>query len=377
MGWLVAQPIERWISPSATDPSINRWDQPHYVVLDTNRPLQGRLMVWLPGSFGRPDHYRYIVGEAAAIGLHAIGLTYPNSWTVAALCRNDVDSMCHEKVRREIFDGIDRTYKVNVAPSNSIQNRLLKLLQYLHIHYPLEGWNAYYTPSDSIRWDRIVMGGHSQGGGHAAMVGRLHRVDRCLMFGWTDIWDGRLAPWQLAPRQTPPEAYFGFTHHKDLATVRVFLWQAWQLPGSPVVVDTLLPPYNGSHQLLTSVTPSRIGAYHGSVAVDNATPLDDQGRPLLAPVWRYMIGDSVVSSLPAVGGEPISMVVGTDYVRFFLPHGSRLRMEVLDFVGRHIYTLADQYFAAGYHRIQYPALRHRPVIIRIIYDGKMLVQTAF
>ncbi len=365
-----AQWSERWINPAVTDSAIDQWTDPHYVVIDTSRPSQGRLMVWLPGSFGQPKNYQLIVREAASMGLHAVGLRYPNTWTVDALCRNDADSTCHEKVRLEIFDGVDRSSKVNVSPANSIQNRLLKLLQYLHAHYPTEGWNAYFE-ADSVRWDRVVVAGHSQGGGHAAMIARLRRIDRCLMFGWVDIWQGTLAPWQSLPRRTPADAHYGITHEKDVAVPRLLLWQMWGMPGPPLTIDTSAPPYEGSHQLFTSITPARPGAYHGSVAVDRNTPLDSAGRPRLAPVWRYMIGDSTLSGwAPPFPAAP-RVTAGRWFVRIELPASGRMQIEFFDIAGRRVAATASR-FSSGVHHLRRPiALRRRPFMIRLSYQGRV------
>jgi hypothetical protein len=33
-----------------------------------------------------------------------------------------------------------------------------------------------------------------------------------------------------------------------------------------------------------------VGFAHGSTATDGATPLNANGAPLFAPVWRYVLG---------------------------------------------------------------------------------------
>ena len=42
----------------------------------------------------------------------------------------------------EIIDGTDRTPKVTISRANSIENRVVKLLQYLDRAHPSEGWGS-------------------------------------------------------------------------------------------------------------------------------------------------------------------------------------------------------------------------------------------
>jgi len=299
---LEAQPVVRFIDPAATDAAIDQWLDPHVVCYDPSVPHRQQLFVFLPGSFGQPRHYQHLLRVAAQLGLHVIGLRYPNSWTVHSLCSENADSMCHYKVRLEILEGVDYSPLVHITPANSIDNRLQALLQYLVQHFPDEGWAQFLTQDGQIRWERIIIGGHSQGGGHAALIAKLHRVARVLMLAWSDLWkengQWRLAPWVDSVNATPTDAFFGLTHVQDALIAHLATWNRMGLNqfGPPVLVDTLSPPYQYSHQLLTNVTPARSGAYHGSVANDHSTPLDSNGVPILAPVWSYMlIGDATAT----------------------------------------------------------------------------------
>jgi len=285
--------ISHTIWPRQTDPAIDDWLEPHYLYLDPDRSLGDTLFVHLPGSFGKPVNYQLILQEVARADVPAIGLRYPNRWTVAGLCRNDPDPDCHEHVRAEILDGVDRTALVNISPANSLQNRLAKLLQYLNGRFPDAGWDRFLD-GDAPRWSKIIVSGHSQGGGHAAFIAKEHEVRRVMMFGSpADNRDDKPAAWLLKPHQTPSNRYYGFNHKRERGANQQYL--AWGLLGlnafGPVVlVDEVSPPYRGSHQLTTDALP-RTGDYadaHGSTVVDRKTPHLADGSPLFAPVWRAM-----------------------------------------------------------------------------------------
>ncbi len=78
------------------------------------------------------------------IGLEPIQRCSANSWSVNEdLCAANADRDCHEKVRRETLTGDDHSSLISVNRPNSIENRLIKLLQYLDANYPQEGWGSF------------------------------------------------------------------------------------------------------------------------------------------------------------------------------------------------------------------------------------------
>ena len=293
------------ISPRSTDSAIDGWTKSHYAYAPQAPLRKGKLFLFLPGSFGKPAHQQLVMEEAARLGLHGISLSYPNSWTVAGLCRRDVDLGCFEKVRLEIIDGIDRTPLVNIAPANSIENRLAKLLAYLEQENPSEGWGVFIGNDGSPIWSSIRVAGHSQGGGHAALLGQLHAVDRVVVFGAPHDFSARLrvtAAWLSGASKTPPQRIFGFNHRLDSWRVRLLAWDAQGLGafGPPTSIDGAVAPFSGSHQLFTEVPPAHFGGEHGSVVVDWNTPLDANGEPLFRPVWRFLLdGETTPPPIPA------------------------------------------------------------------------------
>jgi pimeloyl-ACP methyl ester carboxylesterase len=234
---------ELHVSPAKTDPRIHRGLDDHLVVFDEHRPLGDRLFVFFPGTGGTPEGYPELLREVAAQGMPAIGLMYPSVPQVGSLCARDgSEPDCTEQVREERIYGVDTSSKVQVSPANSIVNRLVKLLQYLH-------W-ADFLDGDQPRWDHIVVAGHSQGGGHAAMLARDHLVARVVFLASPGDQSAGPAPWLLEPRATPANRYFGFGHRDDGPSF-FDNWTAMGVPGPLTSVDGASPPYGGSHQLVT------------------------------------------------------------------------------------------------------------------------------
>ena len=165
------------------------------------------------------------------MGFLAINLRYPNSWTVGALCRRSADPHCHEKIRLHIADGLASGELSGVSPHDSIHGRLGSLLVWLATNEPDAGWRAFMQHGE-IRWDRIVLAGHSQGGGHAAILGKRHSVKRVVMLGSpADDCEVRRGPasWLGAPGYTPSDRYYGFVHAEDPGFDRILA--AWEAIG--------------------------------------------------------------------------------------------------------------------------------------------------
>jgi hypothetical protein len=103
---------------------------------------------------------------------------------------------------------MDRSAKIRVTPANSINNRLLKLLQYLAGQNPTDGWDCYLE-GNAVKWNNIIVSGQSQGGAQAAMLGKIHLLARVAMFGSvTDAVGSRSGPppaWLSTPGATQPK----------------------------------------------------------------------------------------------------------------------------------------------------------------------------
>lgn len=283
------------VAPQATDPAIDQALNDHYAWLDTTAVPNHELFVFLPGTGLTPAAYLLVQQEAARLGYHVIGLMYPNSVGLAKVCPTAPDpAACYEDTRLEVIDGVDRSPLVNVNAANSIDNRLSKLLQYLAAQYPAEGWDRFLIAGDTPKWSQIAVSGHSQGGGHAAMIAKFRLVARVVMFSAvTDSLEGASVPW-VAIHITPSDRYYGLDHELDeqFRGIRA----SWDSLGMAAFGPAAAPesepaPYGFSHMLVTHYLPLRGAgrAAHGASSTDANTPLAADGTPLFRDAWDYLL----------------------------------------------------------------------------------------
>lgn len=298
----------RAVWPPATDAAIDLvYPTPilgtqldsHFVYINRNVTPKNRLLVFLPGTTAVPRYYRAILQVAADAGYHAIGLTYPNPVTVASLCGNNADANCIGNGRFEILDGTDRTPALNITRANSIENRLIKLLAFLQNQFPAENWGQF-APGGNINWGAISVAGHSQGGGHAAFIGKVRGVLRAASFSAPsdfNVGTNSLPNWLSQTPVTPANSFYGFTSINDEIALYVAVascWSAIGLPasGAAASVDANVNAAFTTRQLTTTATPRNpslaVGPNHNVTVVDVNTPLNADGTYTFAPIWRYM-----------------------------------------------------------------------------------------
>lgn len=284
--------VETLVFPGDTDPAIDDWLQPHVAMLDTSVERRDLLFVFMPGSFGKPENTRLVIENAARHGYLALGLRYPNSWTVNSLCGATGSLACFEDVRLEIIDGVDRTPLISISRANSIENRLAKALAWLAAAQPDEGW-ARFLDGAEPRWERIIVAGHSQGGGHAPVIAKHREVARVNMFSApNDFIGNRLADWLDDAHLTPAERYFGFSHARESGHANhLASWDVLGLDafGAALRGDDAPDDFLGSHEIYTEIDPAIDGKEHGSTASDSAVPLDESGEPRHARSWTYLL----------------------------------------------------------------------------------------
>lgn len=295
------------ISPKLTDSRIDSALNDHYAFINRSVQKRNTLVVFFPGTGGEPRNYRAFPTVAANLGFHAVGLMYPNEITVNGRCGGmNNDLTCAGDVRGEHLDGIDRTPLVTVSRANSIENRLVKLLQYLHRQNPQDNWAQYIernATGDSVpRWSSIIVAGHSQGGGYAGYIATQRRVARSIMFCALDynVAQGRLSAWVTGAKATPQTDFFAMAHERDelvpYAAVSGPMWSAFGIPsaGATVNVDVVRPPYPQTRSFSTSLASAPLGVLltisplHNAPAVDVNVPLEG-GKYVFEPAWEYML----------------------------------------------------------------------------------------
>ena len=294
------------IQPTATGSGLSGPYDPDFVAVDAGVPANGELFLFLPGTGGQPDCCQSLIETAAQTGFLAVGLTYPNTSAVGKICLNDLS--CYATVRQDDFNGSTPSSFADVTPANSIQSRLGDLLRYLAALHPEQGWGQFLDGTAPV-WSRIVVAGHSQGGGDAAYIAKIRRVEGVVLLSSpvdsTATYPPVAATYLTTGHLTPLDRYVGFDHVDDPFHDKIVAdWTALGLQsfGPAASVDGSSPPFGNSHELLTSATvpagPAPALATHDSTAVNVQTPLCADGTPAFVPVWRYM--------MQVAGGLPVS-----------------------------------------------------------------------
>lgn len=272
------------ITPEATDSSIHRFNEPHYVVFERQVKPSAPLLVFFPGTGGRPLNTSDFADVAARQGYRVIGLEFTDVPAVAQICPRERDPGCSEKVRRKRIFGDDVTSLIDDRPEESIVNRLAKLLVTLDREHPTEGW-AQYLDNGQPNWPRIAVSGLSQGAGMAAYIAQRTRVARTILF--SSPWDNYgpqhiLAPWVLrGTGETPPDRWFAAYHAREAtADIIARAYSALHIPESQIRVFTLEPA------IARGPNP-----YHPSVVGNGVTPRSSDGTPAYLENWKFLLGD--------------------------------------------------------------------------------------
>jgi hypothetical protein len=286
------------VTPSATDKAIDTFDTPHRVYLNKKAKSRKQLVVFLPGTGGDGRGGRGISQVATDLGYHAVSLSYPSS-VPASICQRESDANCFENFRMEIITGEDKSTLLSVNRANSIENRLLKLVMYLKTNHPNDGWENFVTKSGELAWENLVLTGQSQGGGHAPLMAKYHKVARVIMYSSPkdyDVQRGKPAAW-YGNGKTPIGRFFSFNHMQDkqgcdyTQQLEILKTLGSYQFGEPVNVDTAGSQFKNSRILVTNNPGKEITSLeaHTMIIGDGRTPMGADGVPVFKPVWIYML----------------------------------------------------------------------------------------
>jgi hypothetical protein len=245
------------------------------------------LLLFLPATRAVPKDYGEFLNAAGGIGYHVLALDYWNRGrSVAQTCARD--ARCYSDLQANRFDGSHPTRYSAITPRDSIVSRLRHALRTLGGRDPMGGWTRFLS-GDRIRWNRVVLAGHSQGGGESAFIAHGHRVQGVLMFGSpVETDDGVAAAWMSRPGVTPVSRYYAFDSHADMYAGRIAgSWRALGLPGVPMTIGDRAPKKLG-HQLLTDRVLGDPRQSH-SLFITDLGPRGERNRPLFRDVWLAML----------------------------------------------------------------------------------------
>jgi hypothetical protein len=265
------------IRPSEADPAITRFNEPNYIVFDDQSAPESQLVVFMPGTDGKPSNSAAFLRRVASLGYRVIGIEYNDEPAVVHVCPQSLLASCSGDFRQRRIFGGEAKGIVDNTQSESIVHRLVSLLRYLQEHDAARHWDGYLL-DDEPNWSRIVISGLSQGAGMAAYIAKHKSVARVVLF--SSPWDfqrssQRLAPWLIEPSETPPDRWFAEYHRREkTAALIARAYQALQIPKSNIrIFDLDLP----KDMKFKSDNP-----YHGSTI----------RVPAYAPEWEFLFGRS-------------------------------------------------------------------------------------
>jgi hypothetical protein len=266
------------VRPSETNPQITRFDEQHFVMMrrgatDRNEPL----LVFMPGTNGKPPGAIEFLRTAAENGYRVISLEYNDDTSVAVYCPINGGPPCSARFRNmRIYGNSTLDPNIDNTHVEAITERLYALLRWLDRTYPEEKWSRFYDQQGMV-WDQIALAGQSQGAGMAAFIGKQKLVNRVILF--SSPWDFYLgpsrerilAPWLAWPMTTPPERWYaGYNQREATADLLQRAYAMLQIPPDHIRIFS---------QLLPDAIPGRGNPYH-TQGVHN---------PIYKPEWVFFL----------------------------------------------------------------------------------------
>ncbi|NKF22283.1 BPSS1187 family protein [Solimonas marina] len=229
------------VAPGDTGDGISNTlgqDRMHYVVEPAHDGRRNALIVFLGGTSSTPSDYTTLADHLGSLGYGVIDLRYPDGRAVGSLCNtNDV---CFTNVRGETAFGANIAYEagastyssliVQVDAANSIIGRVVAVIDYLanlDDATDADYWDQFLIADAASpyiakhfgpaypNWSKIIISGHSQGGGDAAFIA-MHLpadspVKRVVMLSSpNDNVDGlSSASWISDASTTPLDRFWG------------------------------------------------------------------------------------------------------------------------------------------------------------------------
>ncbi len=309
------------VEPSATDPAITADLINQNFASIPSGVAAGKLAVVLPGTSASTLGYSEMTRALRNRGYHVIVLRYASAVATYSACPDGAAATapdCFRSFRSEVTFGsgvadpsghaFDNPV-ANVSRSNSVVNRLTKLVDRLVAIAPGNGWGQFQHrgPSGaclqvdatyggcSIDWTKVAAVGHSQGAGVALYLAKFFPLDRVVMlsgsFDAYDLGGGNytVAPWITeAPLAVPVSRIGVMLHTSDPSVGRIrAVADGVGVVGPETDVGSSSSPFGGSRWLATSQTPTCAldsAPSHNSTAVDGCVPdgaYDD--------AWTYLV----------------------------------------------------------------------------------------
>jgi hypothetical protein len=262
------------LDPLVLDPTCVDNLELQYAHLDTRAEPIGKLVFFLSGYTNTPASWRDHGRQLAGHGFHVVEPHYDNSWT----CMEGGD--CNANTRWEALTGEDTSTTIDTSRADSAEGRVVTMLRYLEKEHPGGDWGWYLNDDDTLRYEHVIIAGISHGASSSGLFASRRSFFRAVMHsgGWGSVGDDP---------ETPIEEFYGLAHTGDEQYDGIISsWESAGLLGAPTSIDGATPPYDDSHQLISSADSTYP---HCSVCVHSSSPMDGDAF-VFDPAWRYMYG---------------------------------------------------------------------------------------
>lgn len=222
---------------------------------------RGQLLLFFNGSGGSPrgaiaSASTSFYSVARAQGLHVLALSYRSDDAIGTLCATAANrDACFLQTRTTVLTGVYQDGAAaslrGIALHEGVYARALAALVALARRDPAGGWDGYFdgamlaTPQRAIRWERVMASGHSQGGGHAALLGRRHALARVIALASPcDNTRGAAARWLVNDgtyATDPATRFFGLGAPGDLICAAYpAVWESLRMAPAARMADAVV-----------------------------------------------------------------------------------------------------------------------------------------
>lgn len=270
------------LDPHVLDPTTIDSLSVQYAELDTRAAPLGRLVVFLPGATNVPGDWRDHGRELAKYGFHVLIPHYNNRWSSGTNVCTGQPASCSLNTRWEALVGEDATSVVNISRADSVEGRVLTMLEHLKTAHRAGDWGYYLDGTSALRYVDVVIAGISHGAASAGLYAARRPFSRAVLHSSGPAGEASGA------KSTPLPAWYAFAHTADPAYAAITSsWASFGLLGTLTNIDGAMPPYGSSHRLISSAAS---GYPHGSTVAHSSSPKDSSGSYVFEAAWRYLYG---------------------------------------------------------------------------------------
>ena len=263
-----------WTTPSVAQPPSRREQHAPGDQAVTDKLADDTLFVFLAGTGTSTSSVHSLLDAASDMGYHAIGLAYASLPIAVSMIsiwctRPGVDATeCNVALHEAVLFGASAEAGASpdgaagalwdVPTNESVSSLLASGLRELR-------WTQFLSAdATEVRWDRVVVAGHSQGASHAAYLSVARRVRAALLFS--------------GPQEVPACAgWLGWGAPTLRRAVYALREECGDEPEARSSFCALHPRLLRTNLGRMGLTPGVIGNQSGFVVVD-FQPLTNEGR---------------------------------------------------------------------------------------------------